>query len=207
MKHLFLPLILLLTIASSTAQTRENDVHLREAGTKAIFQRSTFAHGYRHGYEEGYHQGNIDANMGRHPRSKAQDFRRIPSRYVPEFGPRKSFEAGFHEGLKPGYGDGFAGRKFRAVEALRAMSLALDFQPAAGDPANINFDQGISTGYSQGLTLEEGGFIDCPRFHPARPADLAAQGSFCDGYHRGYILGHDDGMALSPDTKALSARR
>src|SRR5215467_281058 len=112
------PLLFLVLANSSAAQTAGRESHFAEAGSSAIFLRSAFAHGYRHGYDEGYHLGNIDINMGRHPRTKTSQFHDLSLHYAADFGPRKSFEAGFEEGLKAGYADGFVGRMFRAVENL-----------------------------------------------------------------------------------------
>ena len=201
----------------SLAQSVAAEAHLHEPGSSAIFMRSAFAHGYRHGYEEGYHTGNIDVNMSRQPRTKAAQFRGITSRYSPEFGPRKSFEAGFQEGLRAGYSDGFLGRPFRAIENLRFLAIALDENPASTDPGNVYFDQGFSTGYDRGFDhAQKAGpeagtlnvrLIGCSQFHPSKHQDVAAEGSFCDGYKRGYVLGHADGIVLTPEATALSARK
>lgn len=200
----------------SLAQSVADETHLREEGSSAIFMRSAFAHGYRHGYEEGYHTGNIDVNMSRQPRTKAAQFHDITARYSPEFGPRKSFEAGFQEGLRAGYSDGFLGRSFRAIENLRFLAIALDENPASTDPGNVYFDQGFSTGYDHGFDqAQKAGpeattlnvrLIGC-QFQPGKHQDVAAEGSFCDGYKRGFVLGHADGIVLTPVSTALSARR
>lgn len=217
MKYLFLSTFVVFVLSSPAAQPPADENHLHEAGTGIICQRSAFVHGYRHGYEDGYHLGNIDINMGRHPRSKSADFHGIPSHYSSKFGSSKSFEAGFQEGLRVGYSDGFVGRKFRAVENLRVISNELSPDPTPADPTNNYFDQGVSAGYNhgfnqaqQGSFLEEQlefGFAGCGKFHPSRQTDLAAQGSFCDGYRRGYLLGHDDGFMRRPEDSALNARR
>jgi hypothetical protein len=213
-----LVLLLLLILANiSFAQSPGKELHFTEAGSGAIFLRSAFAHGYRHGYEEGYHLGNIDINMGRHARAKLSDVKGGSSRYLPEFGPRKSFESGFQEGLKAGYADGYVGRSFRAVENLRFIALALDTKPMSSDPNNTYFDQGLASGYDSGLDLAQKDdpaagkldvrFIGCGQFHPARQQDLAAEASFCDGYRRGYVLGHADGIVLRPEAASLAARK
>ena len=209
--YLLLQMVLLLLANNPATPADAGEIHLREAGTSAIFLRSAFAHGYRHGYEDGYHLGNIDINMGRHPRTRLSKFHDLSLRYAPEFGSKKSFEAGFREGLKIGYKDGFLGRKFRAVENLRLISLALDQNPSPSDPANAYFDQGLSTGYNHGLESGskeplDDGFVDCTKFHPARQQDAAAEGSFCDGYRRGYMLGQADEMVLRPDS-GMAARK
>jgi len=215
--YLVLPLLLLLLANASAAQSNADDSHLREAGASAILTRSSFAHGYRHGYEEGYHMGNIDVNMSRHPRTRLSQFRGVSSRYSPEFGPRKSFEAGFEEGLRAGYTDGFIGRTFRAIDNLRFIAIALDQTPLTTDPSNVYFDQGFSTGYDHGLDhAQRGGpaaanlnlrLIGCAQFHPGKDQDMAAQGSFCDGYRRGYVLGHEDGILLTPEAMQLASRK
>jgi hypothetical protein len=213
-----LPIFLLLLATNPAAQTdAAGEAHLREAGCNVIFLRSAFAHGYRHGYEEGYHLGNIDISLGRHPRTRPSQFRKLSSGYATGFGPKKLFEAGFQDGLKVGYTDGYLGQKFRAVESLRLISVALDQDPIPADPANLYFDQGVSTGYTQGLdrarrersAAGKGDIasVDCVAVHPAGQQDLAAQGSFCDGYRRGYLLGHADGVVLSPEAGDLAARK
>lgn len=213
-----LVLLLFLVLASiSFAQSPVKDSHLNEDGSKAIFMRSTFAHGYRHGYEEGYHLGNIDINMGRSVRAKLTDVKSGAAHYSSEFGSRKSFESGFQEGLKAGYADGYIGRPFRAVENLRFIALALDTSPMSSDPGNSYFDKGFASGYDSGLGSAKKDdpeaqkldvrFIGCGDFHPAKQQDLAAQGSFCDGYRRGYVLGHADGIVIRPDASSLAARK
>jgi hypothetical protein len=215
--YVLLAFLLLVLANLCAAQSKTVDPHLREEGSGAIFARSAFAHGYRHGYEEGYHAGNIDVNMSRLPRTKLSQFHGVSSRYTAECGPRKSFEAGFEEGLKAGYNDGFVGRPFRAIENLRFLALALDPSPVATDPANLYFDQGFSTGYDHGLDhAQKAGseaanlnlrLIGCAQFHPGKHQDIAAEGSFCDGYRRGYVLGHADGIVLAHEAMALAARQ
>lgn len=209
--YVLLQTLLLVLAGYSPAPWPATDAHLREAGTSAIFLRSAFAHGYRHGYEEGYHLGNIDINMGRHPRTKLSQFHDLSLGYASEFGSKKLFATGFNEGLNAGYGDGFVGRKFRAIENLRMISRALDRNPSSSDPKNAWFDSGISIGYNHGLSSElleqlDPGFIACPRFQPARSEEAAAEGSFCDGYRRGYMLGQADEMVLRPDS-GVAARK
>lgn len=215
--HVLLPLLFLFFGDVSATPTSTPDLHMREPGSAVVFLRSAFAHGYRHGYEEGYHVGNMDANMNRQPRTHLSQFHGISSRYAPEFGPRKSFEAGFNEGMKAGYGDGFIGRKFRAIDNLRFIAMALDQTPAPADPRNVYFDQGLATGYDQGMAgatknrsqteLLNMRYVGCAQFHPGRQEDLAAEGSFCDGYRRGFVLGHADGITIAPGFAALSARK
>src|SRR5215510_3475624 len=215
--YFVLPLLLLLLANGSVSQSNACETHLRETGAGKIFMRSSFAHGYRHGYEEGYHIGNIDVNINRPLRTRLSQFHGVSSHYSPEFGPRKSFETGFEEGLRAGYTDGFVGRTFRAIDNLRFIAIALDQTPLTTDPSNVYFDQGFSTGYDHGLDhAQRGGraaanlnlrLIGCAQFHPGKDQDMAAQGSFCDGYRRGYVLGHEDGILLTPEAMQLASRK
>ena len=196
---------------------RTQDMHLQESGSAVVLSHSTFAHGYRHGYEEGYHAGNTDINMGRPPRAKLAELRDLKTGYLDQLGPKKVFEAGFHAGLKAGYSDGYLGHNFRAVDTLRALAAALDDSSPAGDPKHIYFDDGFSAGYDNGF--QRGGAantsaaqvdfrgVDCNQFHPAHQRDVAAEGSYCEGYRRGFALGHADGFALRPEGGRLEASR
>lgn len=215
--HRVTAFLFLFAVIGATAQTQTRDAHLREAVSNAIFARSAFAHGYRHGYEEGYHHGNIDINMGRPARTKLSQFHDLSRGYAPEFGPKKSFESGFFEGLKAGYSDGYAGRTFRAVDTLRQVASSLNPSPVPADPRNLYFDQGFSTGYNEGLKnakkddepVQPASFQygTCGPFHPARQQDQAAEGSFCEGYRRGFALGRADAAVLQPDHPALQASK
>lgn len=209
--------LLFLILFNPTPQITGRELHYCEAGSGPILMRSAFAHGYRHGYEEGYHIGNIDINMGRRPRTRFSQLKDLSSHYSPAFGPRKSFESGFQQGVRAGYIDGFAGRVFRGVENLRVAAMALDQNPAPADPGNLYFDQGFSTGYDQGLEsaqreapqAEEAAIsgISCPRSFPGKSITGAAQGTFCEGYRRGFILGHADGLIVGPNPMVLALRK
>src|SRR5258708_12470368 len=100
----FLPLLLILANCA-LAQTAKPESHFVESGSSAIFQRSSFAHGYRHGYEEGYHHGNLDANMSRLMRARKSQFPKLRLGYAKEFGARKSFESALSTELTSGYVD------------------------------------------------------------------------------------------------------
>jgi len=108
---------------------------LREPGSATVLAHSAFAHGYRHGYEEGYHIGNTDVCVGTLPRTRLREVRGLKLGYSSQFGPRRVFEQGFQAGLKAGYGDGYTGRKFRAVDSLRAVSVALEDSLSPAGPA------------------------------------------------------------------------
>lgn len=190
--------------------------HCHEAGTGVLLTRSAFAHGYRHGYEAGYHEGNIDINMARPVRTSYKQFKAVPLGYDSSFGPKKSFEAGFELGLKAGYGDGYAGRMFRAVDGLRAVSGSLKEKPDVADSKNVNFDRGVTFGYKDGFaqghsrgssaatatSLES---VKCT--YPDKKNEAPVEASYCDGYRRGFVLGHTDGLALGPESSLLEASK
>ena len=207
--------VLLFSITSTIAiAQQEGDPHLSEPGTAVLVSRSGFAHGYRHGYEAGYHLGNIDANMARPPKTKIVAPKGISSGYQPIFGPKHSFEDGFHSGLKAGYSDGYAGRNFRAISEFRSLGASLSAQPQPGSE-NKYFDNGVRAGYTQGLdhspTVPSALDLDfrlvtCPESDSSGfPA--AAQRIYCDGYQRGYILGRADGAILPAEHGLLEASR
>ncbi|HEY1525518.1 MAG TPA: hypothetical protein VGH51_04700 [Candidatus Angelobacter sp.] len=203
--------------AGFTAVAIGQDVHLTESGSAVVLSRSAFAHGYRHGYEEGYHVGNADASLGTAARSKIKDIHGLKLGYSPQFGPRRVFEEGFQAGLRAGYGDGYFGRLFRAVDSLRAVAASLEESRSPADPKFVYFDKGFFSGYNEGF--DRGGadqsssaqidfhFVGCSNFRPAKQRDLPAQGSYCEGYRRGFALGHADGFILRPDAARLEASR
>jgi flagellar biosynthesis/type III secretory pathway protein FliH len=183
------------------------EAHLNEAGSGVILSRSAFAHGYRHGYEEGYHAGNVDINMGRQARAQKTQFHGLKLKlgYSPNFGPKHSFEEGFEAGLKAGYGDGYAGRTFRAVDSLRAAAAAMAAGVPPGDPGSADFDQGVALGYRDGFQQGESATpaaasmdlhrqAACTQSHADVENDAFAQGSYCEGYRRGFALGRADGL-------------
>jgi hypothetical protein len=215
--YVLLFVLLFVFTTSLAAQSGNRESHFSEAGSGAVFVRSAFAHGYRHGYEEGYRAGNIDINMGRPIKNKLNQIHDVRSGYAADFGPRKSFDAGFDEGLKAGYNDGYAGVAFRAVENLRFVASALAKTPISSDPKNQYFDLGFSSGYRHGVdrvqadgaSIQKLDFrsINCNGSQPGRQQDSSVQESFCDGYRRGYALGHADGVVLDPERGSLAARK
>jgi hypothetical protein len=210
-------MVALFVAAGLAASARAQDLHLSEAGTAVVLSHSAFAHGYRHGYEEGYHVGNADVSLGTAARAKMKDLRGLKLGYTPEFGPRHAFEHGFQAGLKAGYSDGYSGRLFRAVDSLRSVADSLRETGSRTDPKFIYFDDGFFSGYNEGF--DRGGsdhsstakvdfhFVGCANFHPVRQHDLPAQESYCDGYRRGFALGHADGFLLRPDSGRLEASK
>jgi hypothetical protein len=211
-------LLLTLFLAAGAAVTaRSQDLHLSESGSAAVLSHSAFAHGYRHGYEEGYHVGNADVSLGSPQRRKIKDFRGLKIGYSPQFGPRNVFERGFVAGLKAGYGDGYAGRLFRAVDTLRSVSASLEDRHSPADLRFTHFDEGFLSGYNEGF--DRGGsdqsstapvdfhFVGCARLQPEKQRDLPGEASYCEGYRRGFALGHADGFLLRPEGVRLEASK
>lgn len=195
-------LLVVLALCPPAPAQSPGESHLSEPISGVVFARSAFAHGYRHGYEEGYHLGNLDINMGRMMRIKKGQFRGVSLGYSSGFGPRRSFEAGFQAGLKAGYADGYDGRTFRAIELVRSVAAGLEAAPSRTDPDGLYFDQGLGAGYYDGLQQAESAQADlhavsCARFRREKHEDLPAEGSYCEGYQRGLVLGRSDAMALA----------
>ncbi|MGZ4858323.1 MAG: hypothetical protein ACXV8M_02095 [Candidatus Angelobacter sp.] len=211
-------LLLTLFLAAGFAlSARAQDPHLSESGSAVVLSHSAFAHGYRHGYEEGYHVGNADISLGTSPRLKIKDIHGLKLGYSPQFGPRNVFERGFQAGLKAGYGDGYSGRLFRAVDTLRAVAASLEDTQSSADPRFTYFDEGFFSGYNEGF--DRGGsdqsstaqvdfhFVGCSDFRTAKQRGLPAEESYCEGYRRGFALGHADGFFLRPEGGRLEASK
>jgi opacity protein-like surface antigen len=208
--------MLVMVALEAPAAVQEN--HRQEAITGPLLARSAFAHGYRHGYEAGYHEGNIDINMARRARTQFKQFKGLALGYESGFGSKSSFELGFALGLKAGYSDGYAGKNFRAIDDLRSVAASLTVSPAPADPQNTLFDRGVTLGYQDGFASahrvsRNSGVIAVDlqsvpcSFHPSRKHDVAAESSYCDGYRRGFVLGHGDGLALGPGEGLLEASK
>lgn len=219
LRQLF-PLVILAACATAqeqVAQVPGQESHLKEAGSAVVLEHSTFAHGYRHGYEAGYHFGNTDINMGRPLRDKLSGLHDLKTGYLSQFGPHSVFDKGFQAGLKAGYSDGYLGRNFRAVDTMRALAGSLQQSSFPADPRHSHFDAGFLAGYNDGY--ERGGsddssaapmdfhFVSCARFNPARQTDETAGASYCEGYRRGFVLGHGDAFALRPGTARMEASK
>lgn len=210
-------MLALFVAAGLAASAQAQDQHLSETGSAVVLSHSAFAHGYRHGYEEGYHVGNADASLGTAARAKIKDIHGLKLGYAPQFGPRHAFERGFQAGLKAGYSDGYSGRLFRAVDSLRSVAASLQETGSRSDPKFTYFDDGFFSGYNEGF--DRGGsdqsstaqvdfhFVGCTNFHPASQRDPRAEESYCDGYRRGFALGHTDGFLLRPESGRLEASK
>jgi hypothetical protein len=221
MVRLFLTLFLVAAVAvsahaQSQAQTQAKDPHLREPGSAVVLSHSAFAHGYRHGYEEGYHVGNTDISVGTVRRCKLKDIHGLKLGYSSLFGPRAVFEKGFQAGLKVGYRDGYSGHAFRAIDSLRALAVSLEEAQSPADTKFVYFDQGFFSGYNDGFEHGDPAkptaaqidfhFVSCSNFLPAKQPDLLAEKSYCDGYQRGFALGHADSFILG-DAARLEASK
>jgi hypothetical protein len=211
-------LLLTLFLAAGVAATaRAQDIHLSESGSAVVFSHSAFVHGYRHGYEEGYHVGNADVSLGSPQRRKIKDFRGVKLGYAPPFGQRNVFERGFVAGLKAGYGDGYSGRLFRAVDTLRSVSASLEDARSAGDLRFTHFDEGFLSGYNEGFDRGASDqsstaqvdfhFVGCANPETGKQGELPSKGSYCEGYRRGFALGHADGFLLRPEGGQLEASK
>lgn len=211
-------LLLTLLLAAGVAVTaRSQDLHLNESGSAAVLAHSAFAHGYRHGYEEGYHAGNADVSLGSSQRRKIKNFHGLKTGYSPQFGSRNVFERGFAAGLKAGYSDGYSGRLFRAVDTLRSVSASLNETSSSTALSFAQFDEGFLYGYDEGF--DRGGadqsstaqvdfhFVGCESPRPGKQHDVPGEESYCDGYRRGFALGHADGFLLRPEGGRLEASK
>jgi hypothetical protein len=210
-------LLLTLFIAAGVAVTaRPQDLHLSESGSSVVLSHSAFAHGYRHGYEEGYHVGNADVSLGSLQRRKLKDLHGLKLGYSPQFGSRNVFERGFAAGLKAGYGDGYSGRLFRAVDTLRSVSASLEDTHSATGRQFAHFDDGFVSGYNEGF--DRGGsdpsstaqvdfhFVGCAS-NSQKQHNVPGEDSYCEGYRRGFALGHADGFLLRPEGGRLEASK
>jgi hypothetical protein len=210
--------LLTLFLATGFAVSAQaQDLHLSESGSSVMLSHSAFAHGYRHGYEEGYHAGNADISLGSSQRIKIKDFHGLKLGYSSLFGPRDVFERGFHAGLKAGYGDGYSGRPFRAVNTLRAVAASLEETPANSDPRFAHFDEGFFSGYNEGF--DRGGadqsssaqvdfhFVGCTNLRTSEQSDVPREESYCEGYRRGFAVGHADGFVLRSEGGRLEASK
>jgi hypothetical protein len=200
-----------IAVFCSTLALAQEDWHLSAHGSKALFVKSAFAHGYMHGYEEGFHCGDLDLQMGRSFREvKNQEHFKKPSGYRSEFGDRGSFDQGYKKGFAVGYGDSYSGRNFRAIQLVQ--------QPNAhtGEPEvrpDRSFDRAFLLGYEagqrQGLhdgrstsAVESSSAIDC-----ASGAGIPAMGEACEAYQRGYRLGYSDGFTNQREGREVFARK
>ena len=103
------------------------------------------------------------------------------------------------------------------MAALTRSRASLQEASAPVDPKFAYFDDGFFSGYNEGF--DRGGsdqsstaqvdfhFVGCTNFHPTSQRDPRAEESFCDGYRRGFALGHTDGFLLRPESGRLEASK
>ena len=167
------------------------DSHIISDPAAPLYQRSSFAHGYRHGYEEGFHAADIDYHMGRDPQLLSCSEKRVSGTVSPKvkgydrhFGDKINFYSGYEHGYIAGYTDSFNGRKFRALDLHMA---ALKDAPIFGD--GRDFDAGFGDGYrtfsfhAQVASTED----KCPK----------NSATYCDGFQRGVAFGKADANIAS----------
>jgi hypothetical protein len=207
------PALLVVTLlAAAFVSAAENppDSHLVAARTSAIVRKSVFVHGYLHGYEEGFHLADVDLQLARGTRnlSKCKEAKNDAG-YRRQFGDKHFFERGYREGLRVGYADGIAGRTFRALAELDAISATVPQTANAG--ADPFFDQGFSLGYvngqHQGIQDGRSDASSSPSLPPCPVTQNAGNPqSFCTAYLGGYRVGYSDGFTNVARTARFEAR-
>jgi hypothetical protein len=169
----------------------------------ALYQRSSFAHGYIHGYEQGFHIGNQDLQLARAARdlTKTETYRKAGEEYRPQFGKRDAFRIGYRNGMVVGYTDAMSGHSFRAIDEARIATARLDDESAAPYGANArnhHFELGFMDGYTAGTLQGVGDGRNRVNYRPAQ-ADCGIGRSptlgetYCEGYLRGFTFGYSDG--------------
>ena len=166
------------------------DYHLTGDSAKAVYQQSTWAHGYVHGYQMGFHEGTIDyhmAHMRRDPR-KIKRAQKASECYHEGFGDRKVFERGYKEGFNVGYTDAFAGRDYRASNEMEKL--------AATEPVKdgSHLDPVLGEGYTAG---QRTGLEDGRRAAAYMPQNAQCPVHYaewqCVAFRLGFQLGYSDG--------------
>lgn len=199
------PLCSFLLLFPLLAVTQERDSHFLTPRLASSAHRSAFIHGYLHGYEEGFHEADFDLHMGRISRG---DFGHEHGAvgYRKQFGPKRMFDSGFHEGFRVGYADAATGRSFRAVENVEAASSAVDPQPVS---ESSTYDEGARLGYMAG---QHQGLADARGEHASNPSPVCPISSgktkeeFCAAYGSGFGIGYADGFVNQAKTVVAAAK-
>src|SRR5689334_17579597 len=91
-----------LVVTPGLLSAQKNDPHFETKKIANTAKRSAFVHGYLHGYEEGFHPADFDLQMGHISRG---DYTRdgSPSGYERQFGSKKMYDSGYHNGFEVGY--------------------------------------------------------------------------------------------------------
>jgi hypothetical protein len=101
------------------------------------------------------------------------------------------------------------------VDSLRAVAALLDDSQLPPGSKFASFDQGFFSGYNEGL--ERGGAghasaeidfrtVECSA-SSTKSGGASDQESYCEGYRRGFALGHADGFAQRTESTPLEASK
>src|SRR5581483_8709170 len=107
LQSLLLPATFLCILApaqQSNQPRSDGERHTSVDPGSALYQRSTFAHGFIHGYEQGFHIADLDYHVGRTDRKlkDIHEYRDASSGYHSSFGDKNIFRRGFREGFSQG---------------------------------------------------------------------------------------------------------
>lgn len=199
---------------AATSFSQSADRHLTSGESQVLFKKSTYAHGYMHGYEDGFHNADLDIHMGRveRPVSQIEDFKSC-SGYQKEFGDKRFYRDGYHQGFAEGYADAINRREFRAIAGARKAAVGLT--AASDQTAERDFDEAFSRGYASGRK------VDADRLRGRAEADYAVNlcqsnashskktnpREYCDAFARGFSLGFFDSTAASENVGMQTARK
>jgi hypothetical protein len=70
---------------------------------------------------------------------------------------------------------------------------------------------GYSEGFQRGTSAPalapplDASIVICPKSRPPKIQDAAAESSYCEGYQRGFVLGHTDALVRGLDRPRLEA--
>jgi hypothetical protein len=175
----------------------------------ALYQRSSFAHGYIHGYEQGFHIGNQDLQLARASRdlTKTETYRKAGEEYRPDFGKRDAFRIGYRNGMVVGYTDAMNGHSFRAIDEARIAAARLENEgvaPYGAAAQNHHFELGFMDGYTAGTLQGVGDGRNRANYQPAQADCGIGRGqtlgeTYCTGYLRGFSFGYSDGYINHPN--------
>jgi hypothetical protein len=203
-------LVLILPLASAVSQSTP-DRHVNSP-SRALYHKSSYAHGYMHGYEEGFHNGDLDIHMGRgeRPLTQVRGYHDCAG-YRNEFGDKQFFKLGYKQGFREGYADAVSGRSFRAIAVARRISEGV---PESEGLPERDFDSAFARGYDTGRDVGSAAEADqvdesytnrvCASRLPRSEAKY--QAALCDAFARGFLLGFSDGHVNRVATGTETAR-
>jgi hypothetical protein len=173
----------------------------------ALYQRSSFAHGYIHGYEQGFHIGNQDLQLARSARdlTKTETYRKAGEEYRTQFGSRDAFRIGYRNGMVVGYTDAMSDHSFLAIDEARIAATRLEDENTTYGAAarNHHFELGFMDGYTAGTLQGVGDGRNRANYRPAQADCGIGRGltlgeTYCTGYLRGFTFGYSDGYINHP---------